>query len=97
MSPRVTGVTYALGQSGSSIAAGNFDSASDPAPATTCNFSPLDPTSTGRFVNTLPLLGVWTVDWAEGGALENLPFNFSGLQAIKVSFPEVSMGLRCDT
>lgn len=89
MAPRVASVTYALGQSGNSIEAGNFDSASDPVPATTCNFTPLDPASTGRFVTTLPLLGEWTLDWG----VASQPFDFSGLRAIKVSFPDVSATL----
>ena len=90
MGTRVANVTYELGQTGTKIKPTNFVSALDPASATTCNFTPLDPKATGRFTSTIPLLGTWTVDWAQGGSLDNLPFNFSGQQAIKVSFPGVS-------
>ena len=90
MNPRVASVSFIPGLSGNDIQPANFDSTSESIPTTTCNFTPLDPASTGRFVNSLPLLGTWTVDWAEGGSLDNLPFDFSGLEAIKISFPDVS-------
>ena len=91
MGTRVADVIYVPGQNGTEIQAATFQSTSDAdVPDSTCSFTRLDPKATGRFANTLPLLGTWTVDWAQGGSLANLPFNFSGLQAIKVSFPGVS-------